>query len=151
MRIVFCILLFLALPARADDDKRPLPERDARQAHVDDMERRVKLLRLEAEEAELRQRIARATGDTSNPTTTAVPVLTAILVTDAGAVAYFQDGKRTVRVRKGEHIGPWVVRAFLGNAVRLEHSESGDSYLAAIGAKSPDSTHDFGQVIENTP
>lgn len=125
-----------------------LPERDVRQNTLDQKKAEVEMLRLEAEEAELRQRIAKATGDTSTPTTAGVPLLTAILVTDRGQVAYFKDGKRTVKARVGDHVGPWIVRAFLGNAVRLEHGDSGSNYLAAIGSKSPEAPVGV-QPIEN--
>lgn len=117
-----------------------LPERDVRQDELDARKRRVELLRLEAEEAELLQRIAKATGDTSSPTTMGVPVLSALLTTTQGRVAYFQDGKRTVKAKVGDRIGQWIVKAFVGNAVRLEHGDTGRVYLAAIGAKSPEST-----------
>lgn len=147
LRIVLSIVLITVTVHATAADNTPapaqpgyvLPERDVSQSEFDAVDRRVKLLRLEAEEAELKARIAKATGDTSTPTNTGVPILTAILVTEHGQVAYFKDGKRTVKARKGDHVGgAWIVRAFVGNAVRLEHGETGSTYLAAIGAKAPE-------------
>jgi len=127
-----------ATPSTPASPSYKLPERDDQQDAYDRERREVERLRLQAEKAELLARIAKATGDTTTPSAAGLPELTAILVKRNGSIAYFRDGKRTVKARLGDRVaGEWLVREFLPNSVRLEHATSGSVYVASIGAKSP--------------